>query len=63
MQNDAGKNSMYVMHLKVSKELYIFQRQSNNVYGKYIDTEQMTESLDINGNSLNIGTAKKGVST
>lgn len=39
---------------------YIFWRQSNNVYEKYIDTKQIAESLDIDI-SPNIGNAKKGV--
>lgn len=54
------KNATYVMHLKASKELYIFWRQSNNVYEKYIDTEQTAESLDFDGNSPSRGTTKKG---
>lgn len=47
-----GKNSMYTIHLKASKELYIFWSQSNHVYEKYIDTEQTAESLDIDGISV-----------
>ena len=62
MQNDTRKKkSLYTIYLKTSKELYIFWSQSNRVYEKYIDTEQMAESLDIDGKSPSRGSTQKGI--